>query len=134
VEKLSDRGVAFGMKTKTIDGNDPISSYLELKEAMEYVRTERKPYLVEARVSRLYGHSSASGANFAAGEADCITLFEEKLERAGMLTKAEAKAVRDRYSEELGDIARLVKEEPFPDGSTIWDHVFHGEPGRDPLE
>ena len=19
------------------------------------------------------------------------------------------------------------------DGSTIWDHVFHGEPGRDPL-
>lgn len=133
VEKISDRGVAFGMKTKTIDGNDPISSYLELKEAIEYVRTERKPYLVEARVSRLFGHSSASGANFATNEADCITLFEAKLERAGMLTKAEAKAVRDRYTEELADLARLVKEEPFPDGSTVWDHVFHGEPGRDPL-
>jgi 2-oxoisovalerate dehydrogenase E1 component alpha subunit len=133
VEKISDRGVAFGMKTKTIDGNDPISSYLELKEAIEYVRTERKPYLVEARVSRLFGHSSASGANFATNEADCITLFEAKLERAGMLTRAEAKAVRDRYTEELADLARLVKEEPFPDGSTVWDHVFHGEPGRDPL-
>lgn len=133
VEKISDRGVAFGMKTKTIDGNDPISSYLELKEAIDYVRTERKPYLVEARVSRLFGHSSASGANFASNEADCITLFEAKLERAGMLTKAEAKAVRDRYTEELADLARAVKEEPFPDGSTVWDHVFHGEPGRDPL-
>lgn len=133
VEKISDRGVAFGMKTKTIDGNDPISSYLELKEAMEYVRTERKPYLVEARVSRLYGHSSASGANFATNESDCIALFEARLEQAGMLSKAQAKAVRDRYTEELADLARLVKEEPFPDGSTIWDHVFHGEPGRDPF-
>ena len=133
VEKISDRGVAFGIKTKTIDGNDPISSYLELTEAMEYVRTERKPYLVEARVSRLYGHSSASGANFATHEADCIALFEAKLEQAGMLSKAAAKAVRERHSEELADLARAVKEEPFPDGSTLWDHVFHGEPGRDPL-
>jgi 2-oxoisovalerate dehydrogenase E1 component alpha subunit len=133
VEKISDRGVAFGMKTKTIDGNDPISAYLELKEAIDYVRTERKPYLVEARVSRLYGHSSASGANFATNEADCISLFEARLEKAGFLTAAEAKAVRDRYTEELADIARAVKEEPFPDGSTVWEHVFHGEPGRDPL-
>jgi 2-oxoisovalerate dehydrogenase E1 component alpha subunit len=133
VEKISDRGVAFGMKTKTIDGNDPISAYLELKEAFEYVRTERKPYLVEARVSRLYGHSSASGANFATNEADCITVFEEKLEKAGVLSKAQAKAIRDRYTEELAEMARQVKEEAFPDGSTIWDHVFHGEPGRDPL-
>ncbi|HEY0881328.1 MAG TPA: thiamine pyrophosphate-dependent enzyme, partial [Archangium sp.] len=133
VEKISDRGVAFGIKTKTIDGNDPISSYLELKEAMEYVRTERKPYLVEARVSRLFGHSSASGANFASHEQDCIPLFEARLEKAGYLSKAQAKAVRDRYTEEFAEQARQVKEEPLPDGSTVWNHVFHGEPGRDPF-
>ncbi|MFT3706244.1 MAG: thiamine pyrophosphate-dependent dehydrogenase E1 component subunit alpha [Archangium sp.] len=133
VERISDRGVAFGMRTKTIDGNDPISAYLELKEAFEYVRTERKPYLVEARVSRLYGHSSASGANFATSEDDCIPLFEAKLEKAGLLTKAQAKAVREKYTEELAELARQVKEESFPDGSTIWDHVFHGETGKDPF-
>lgn len=133
VEKISDRGVAFGMKTKTIDGNDPISSYLELKEAMEYVRTERKPYLVEARVSRLYGHSSASGANYNGGEDDCITMFEAKLERAGLLTKAQAQAIRERYTEQLAELAHIAREEPLPEGSTVWDHVFHGEPGRDPF-
>jgi 2-oxoisovalerate dehydrogenase E1 component alpha subunit len=134
VERISDRGVAFGMKTKTIDGNDPISAYLELKEAMEYVRTERKPYLVEARVSRLYGHSSASGANYSTTEDDCITLFEAKLEKAGLLTKAQAQAVRDRYTEQLAELAHIAREEPMPDGATVWDHVFHGEPGRDPFE
>ncbi len=133
VEKISDRALAFGIKTKTIDGNDPVSAYLELKEAFEYVRTERKPYLVEAQVPRLFGHSSASGANYAASESDCIPLFEARLEKAGLLSRAQAKAVRDRYTEQLADLARLAKEEPFPEGSTIWDHVFHGEPGRDPF-
>ena len=133
VERISDRGVAFGMRTKTIDGNDPISAYLELKEAFEYVRTERKPYLVEARVSRLYGHSSASGANFNTVEADCLTQFEEKLDKHGVRTKAEAKRLREKYTEDYAELARQAKEEPFPDGSTIWDHVYAGEPGKDPL-
>jgi 2-oxoisovalerate dehydrogenase E1 component alpha subunit len=133
VERIADRGVAFGMKTKTIDGNDPISAYLELKEAIEYVRTERKPYLVEARVSRLYGHSSASGANYASQEIDCIPLFEAALEKAGVLKAGEAAALKEKYSVELAEFARQVKEEPFPTGDSIWDHVFHGEPGRDPF-
>lgn len=133
VERISDRGVAFGMRTKTIDGNDPISAYLELKEAFEYVRTERKPYLVEARVSRLYGHSSASGANFNTVEADCLSLFEERLDKHKVRTKDESKRLREKYAEDFAELARQAKEEPFPDGSTIWNHVFAGEPGRDPL-
>ncbi len=133
VERISDRGVAFGMRTKTIDGNDPISAYLELKEAFEYVRAERKPYLVEARVSRLFGHSSASGANFSAVEEDCLALFEDKLEKHGVRTKAEAKQLREQFTEQFAELARQAKEEPFPDGRTIWDHVYAGEPGTDPL-
>lgn len=133
VERISDRGAAFGMRTKTIDGNDPISAYLELKEAFEYVRTERKPYLVEANVSRLYGHSSASGANFSTQEPDCIALFEEKLAAHGVLSKADAKQVHQRYHDELAELARHVKEEPLPDGATIWEHVFYGEGPADPL-
>lgn len=133
VERISDRGVAFGMKTKTIDGNDPISAYLELKEAFEYVRTERKPYLVEARVSRLYGHSSASGANFVTKEDDCITLFEKKLVAHGVLKEGEGQALRERYTEQLAEQARQVITEPMPAPESVWDHVFHGEPGKDPF-
>jgi len=133
VERISDRGAAFGMRTKTIDGNDPISAYLELKEAFEYVRTERKPYLVEANVSRLYGHSSASGANFNTQEPDCIALFEEKLDAHGVLSKADAKKVHERYHEEMAELARQAKEEPMPEGDSIWNHVFFGEGPADPL-
>lgn len=133
VEKISDRGVAFGMKTKTIDGNDPISAYLELKEAFEYVRTERKPYLVEARVSRLFGHSSASGANFVGNEDDCLAVFEKKLIAHEVLTQDEATALREKYATQMAEEARQVIGEPMPQGDSIWNHVFHGEPGRDPF-
>ncbi|MBL9039654.1 MAG: thiamine pyrophosphate-dependent dehydrogenase E1 component subunit alpha [Archangium sp.] len=134
VSRISDRGAAFNMRAKTIDGNDPISAYLELKEAFEYVRTERKPYLVEANVSRLYGHSSASGANFATAENDCLAMYEEKLDAFGVLSKAEATQLREKYATTFADLARAVKDEPMPEGSTIWQHVFHGEPARNPLD
>src|SRR5207302_888511 len=70
----------FAIESKSIDGNDPEVSYREIAAAMEYVRTERKPFLLEALVSRLYGHSSASGANVVVDEADCPKALQKKLQ------------------------------------------------------
>lgn len=121
---IADRGKAFGIRTKVINGNDPEETYHELKEAMDYVRTERKPFLLEAQVSRLYGHSSASGANFNKVEADCLADFERKLEERGLRTRAQMDEMRERMTRELLDASRSVIEEPQPDGSTVWDHIF----------
>ena len=77
--RISDRGKAFGMMTATIDGNDPETAHFALKQAMDYVRAERRPYLLEVMVSRLYGHSSASGANMVKEEDDCLVKTEQKI-------------------------------------------------------
>jgi 2-oxoisovalerate dehydrogenase E1 component alpha subunit len=122
--RISDRGKAFGMRTKTIDGNDPVTSYRELQEAIGYVRSERKPFLLEVLVSRLYGHSSASGANFVTQEADCIKLFEARLEQENILSRAQMDAVRTRWTNELAEAARQVREEPMPSPDSIWEHVY----------
>ncbi|OJT20059.1 3-methyl-2-oxobutanoate dehydrogenase [Archangium sp. Cb G35] len=121
---VADRGKAFNMRTKTIDGNDPINAYLELQEAMEYVRKERKPFLMEAVVSRLYGHSSASGANMVGNEQDCLTTFEQRLEKHGILTRKEMDELRNRYSEDMAAMARQVIQEPMPGPETIWNHIY----------
>ena len=126
-KNIADRGKAFGMQTRTIDGNDPIVSYLELQKAMSYVRKERKPFLLEANVSRLYGHSSASGANLVTAEQDCVVEFEKKLEAHGVLTRPEMDQVRTRWSEDIAAKARQVRDEPLPDGSSIWKHVYAGD-------
>ena len=121
---IADRGKAFGMKTRTIDGNDAIGSYLALQEIIGYVRKERKPFLLEANVSRLYGHSSASGANFVNAEQDCIAVLESKLEAHGVLAREEMDAVRARWTEEIAAKARSVRDEPLPEASDIWKHVY----------
>jgi 2-oxoisovalerate dehydrogenase E1 component alpha subunit len=121
---IADRGKAFGIRTRVINGNDPEETYHELKEAMDYVRTERRPFLLEAQVSRLYGHSSASGANFARHEVDCLADFEKKIEERGLITRARMDEMREQITTGLLDASRRVIEEPQPDGSTVWDHVF----------
>jgi 2-oxoisovalerate dehydrogenase E1 component alpha subunit len=123
-QRVSDRGKAFGMPTMTIDANDPETSYAAISKAMEYVRTERKPFLLEAMVSRLYGHSSASGANFIKDEADCLARFESKLIDRKLITRENADQIRARYTEELLAASKRVREEPQPRPESIYDFVF----------
>ncbi|MGO9830822.1 MAG: thiamine pyrophosphate-dependent dehydrogenase E1 component subunit alpha [Myxococcaceae bacterium] len=121
---LADRGKAFGMRTASVDGNDAVASYRVLKEAFAYVRSERKPFLLEAMVSRLYGHSSASGANLVPSEVDCLVNFEELLEKHGILTRAAMDQVRERWTKEIGELARQVRDEPMPAAESIWNNVY----------
>ena len=122
--RISDRAKAFNIKSKTIDGNDAFTCYKELQEAMEYVRTERKPFFIEAMVSRLYGHSSASGANFVTEEVDCLKQFETRLEKDGVLTRQQMDEVRSKYTEEIAAAARTVRDEPQPSGDSIYNHIY----------
>jgi 2-oxoisovalerate dehydrogenase E1 component alpha subunit len=77
---IADRAHAFEIECAIIDGNDPETAYRGLRDAMEYVRTQRKPFLLEAKVSRLHGHSSSSGGNYVESEPDCLTTFERTLQ------------------------------------------------------
>jgi 2-oxoisovalerate dehydrogenase E1 component alpha subunit len=121
---IADRGRAFGIKSAIIDGNDPEVAYQALKDAMDYVRSERRPFLLEAKVSRLYGHSSASGANFVSDEVDCIPAFEKKLEERRILTRSAMEELRARTTQELLEATKRVREEPPPTGDDIWKYVF----------
>jgi 2-oxoisovalerate dehydrogenase E1 component alpha subunit len=127
---ISDRGKAFGMKTMNVNGNDVEDSWIALKEAMDYIRKERKPVLLEARVSRLYGHSSATGCNLVKEEEDCLVTFEKKLEKAGILTRKKMDEIREAYNQQMLELAQQVKQEPLPDPSTIYDHVYAGQKGK----
>jgi len=132
---IADRGAVFGIKSAVVDGNDAEVCYRELKRAMDYVRTERRPFLFEALVSRLYGHSSASGANFVPEEVDCLAPFERKLEDRKILTRSEMDELRAKYTQQLLEASKRVRDEPLPKGDEIRNHVYsdrdlvHGSPG-----
>jgi 2-oxoisovalerate dehydrogenase E1 component alpha subunit len=112
------------MKADIINGNDPLESYIKLKESMDYIRETGKPAFVEARLSRLYGHSSASGANFVDNEVDCLKNFEALLLKEGILTTQMKKEMFEKYEEEGVRAQEQVRNEPVPTSESIWEQVF----------
>ena len=76
-----------------------MESYLTLKREMDWIRKNRKPVLLEAFVSRLYGHSSASGANYVKEEC-CIKKMEKQLKSEKLLTENDMTDTWKKYREE----------------------------------
>jgi len=121
---ISNWAKAFpNMPGKTINGNDPIESYLSLQEAMNHIREKRSPYLLEVKTSRLNGHSSSSGAN-RVNEPDCIKLFEEELLKRGIMKADDIEKTWNTCREECDRAHAQVKTEPYPEADDIWNGIF----------
>ena len=119
-KNISDWSKVFpDMPGKTINGNDVVEAWAALEEAFAYIRKNRKPYLLEAKCSRLYGHSSSSGAN-RIPEADCIEILEKNMTDRGLAKTADFKKVWDREAQALDAAHKQVKAEPFPKEESVW--------------
>jgi 2-oxoisovalerate dehydrogenase E1 component alpha subunit len=123
-----DRGKAFGIPGEVVDGNDVVASWHAVARAMHHCRTERRPFLLEATVSRLYGHSSSSGAHRVKGEADCITLFEEKLVEAGVLDRAAIARTHAEAEAEVEAAVEQIATEPRPTAADVERYTYAPSP------
>lgn len=121
---IADRAKAFGIRSRVINGNDPIESYKTLKEDIEYIRKTGKPAFIEAYVSRLYGHSSASGANFVSEEQDGLKDFEMQLLKADYLKENQVQEVWSKHEAEGIRATEEARREPVPGADSVWDFVF----------
>ncbi len=122
-KNVADRGKAFGIRTNVVNGNDPIESYFQIQGDLDYIKKNTRPVLTEFHVSRLYGHSSASGANRDSGE-DPIELFEKRLVDSKYVAPGFVKELWAQYDVESRQAADIARSEAGPSKDTIWDHVY----------
>lgn len=121
---IADRAKAFNIKARVINGNDPVESYICLKEDMEYIRKTGKPAFIEAHVSRLYGHSSASGANPVQNEVDPVKNFEKSLLKADLLNEKQVQKIWQDFETEGVRATEQARTEPVPTANSVWDHTY----------
>jgi len=114
LKRIADRALPYGIRAETIDGNDPVAAWHAIDRAMRYVRRERKPFLLEAMVSRLHGHSSSSGAQRVWDEPDCVVLFEQKLIDAGAIDADAVRVMKEEARKEANDAVVKATAEPKP--------------------
>jgi 2-oxoisovalerate dehydrogenase E1 component alpha subunit len=84
--------------------------------------------MLEAHVSRLYGHSSSSGALRVKGEPDCIALFEQKLLEAGVLDSETIKNIHREAKEEVEAALEQTHSEPRPSADDVERFTFAPSP------
>ncbi len=76
---IADRGKpSSGSRTRSSTATTPRSATASSRRRWTTCAPSGKPFLLEVMVSRLYGHSSASGANFVPEEVDCLAPLREE--------------------------------------------------------
>lgn len=118
------RGQPYGIPGAAFDGNDPIASWHAIERAMRWCRRQRRPYMLEPRVSRLHGHSSSSGAMRVDNEPDCVTLFAERLTAAEALAETDIAEVWQAAEERIDAAVARVMAEPEPTDQDLAKHTY----------
>jgi hypothetical protein len=122
-----------------VDGADVIACYLAAREAVERALVGDGPTLIEAKVTRLTGHSSddqqtkyRSEAELAEERArDPIPRFRDELRWAGLLDEGAEAAIAAEIAALVDDATDYAERAPDPDPATLGLHVY-AEPG-DPV-
>ena len=125
-EHLAQIAQGYGMKTDVVDGNDVELSYKALSKAINYIRKERKPFFMEAMVSRLHGHSSSSGGNRIpeGKEIDPVHAWREKLIEQGLITREDYDRKYQAETRRMLQLLEEVRKEPAPEPGDIYNHIF----------
>ena len=84
--------------------------------------------MLEARVSRLHGHSSSSGAARNKDEIDCLDQFEQKLLDAGALEPHEIAKIHNDAKVEVEAAVHQAVKEPKPTVHDILTHTYAPSP------
>jgi 2-oxoisovalerate dehydrogenase E1 component alpha subunit len=127
-QHIVDRGKAFGIPGETVDGNDPVASWHALERGIDYCRRRRRPYMIEAFVSRLYGHSSSSGAPRDRTAPDCIEQFEKRLLKKGIVEASDVERIREEARLEVVEAMDRIATEPRPTPEDINRHTYAPSP------
>ncbi|WP_232625187.1 alpha-ketoacid dehydrogenase subunit alpha/beta [Pareuzebyella sediminis] len=120
-EQLSDRGLGYGMKSYTIDGNNILEVYTTVLRLVKQMREHPEPVLLECNTFRMRGHEEASGTKYvpddlmdAWAQKDPIVNYETFLIDQGLLDHTLIERIKDRIETEINEHIRLAFDDQVP--------------------
>jgi pyruvate dehydrogenase E1 component alpha subunit/2-oxoisovalerate dehydrogenase E1 component alpha subunit len=138
---LADRGVAYGIPTETIDGNDVEAVYEASRRAVERAREGGGPTLLEAKTYRMKGHAEHDGQTYVPKEElddwsrkDPIDRYALVLVKKGVATQEKLMEIDDRISAEIDrDVEHALASPPPPPENALKDVYAAGLPEFEPV-
>jgi pyruvate dehydrogenase E1 component subunit alpha len=117
---ISLKAGAYGLTSNAVDGMDILAVETAARQAADFVRTERKPFLLELRTYRFRAHSMSDPDLYRTKEEiaewkkrDPITLYERQLKDWGLLSEADRAGIEAAVGDEIEDAVRFAEASPF---------------------
>jgi len=129
---VAARAAGYGIPGVVVDGADVLACYRASKVAVDRARRGEGPTLIEAKVTRLTGHSSddqqtkyrAADELSAERGRDALPHFREELRAAGVLDDETIARIDAENRVAVDDATEYAEAQPDPDPATALDHVF----------
>jgi TPP-dependent pyruvate/acetoin dehydrogenase alpha subunit len=121
LKNLADRGRAYGITSKTVDGNDVQAVYNATKGAVDDCRAGKGPVLIEVKTMRMKGHAQHDPAEYVPKEMfehwkarDPIALYEKYLTENKVWDAKKKSEIDARIERELDVDQKFAEESPSP--------------------
>jgi 2-oxoisovalerate dehydrogenase E1 component len=122
-----------GLETRTINGSDFLESYNTIQEVLELIRTERRPFLIHAKVPLLNHHTSGVRKEWyrddleEAAKRDPFPLFKKQLNKLGY-DNEQLDAIKVKTVELVDSDYIKARDAEEPDIAALQDFSFAPTP------
>ena len=126
------RGVAYGIPSVIVDGNDVLAVYEAAGEAVRRARSGGGPTLIECKTYRTRAHSEGMrDAGYrtqeeveAWKERDPVKTYKQRLLDAGLAPEEDFEEIEADTQALIEDAAEFAKNSPWPDAATATNFIY----------
>jgi pyruvate dehydrogenase E1 component alpha subunit len=134
VSSIQMKADGYGIPHSGVDGMDLVKVREAALEALEYVRSGRGPYFLEANTYRFRGHSMGDPERYRKQdevhhwqENDPIGIYGKYLQDKKIATEGELTETLQKAEAEVLDAVEFAESSPEPGPETLFDEIYVDE-------
>ena len=135
VRDLYQRGSAYGIPRRDVNGMELQTVTQALGEAIDRARKEKKPSLIEVETYRYRGHSMSDPGKYRTKEEveemmrhDPILLFAEIVKKEHKVDPSDLEAIDKDVQAQVAEAVRYAEQSPWPAVETMYEDVYVRSP------
>ena len=135
IQDLYQRGSAYGIPHRDVNGMDLLKVREALGEAIDRARKDKQPSLLEIETYRYRGHSMSDPGKYRTKEEveemmrhDPVLLFAEVLKKQHRVDPADLEAIDKDVQAQVAEAVRFSDQSPWPAEETLYEDVYVRSP------
>ncbi|GAB4487052.1 MAG: pyruvate dehydrogenase (acetyl-transferring) E1 component subunit alpha [Anaerolineales bacterium] len=133
VDEIRQKAEGYGMKNSAVDGMDVLAVYAAAQQAIQFVRENGQPYLLEVNTYRFRGHSMGDPERYRAQEEvkrwqenDPIGIFRARLLKEASAAEAELDALDAQAQADTDKAVEFAEASPEPGMEELFADIYAG--------